>query len=84
VRGLECWTRELTNKGHRVWLIAPHDVKSLLKGQKDGAAEAEAASRQTLRLVEPKTNEQQAHTVGLRTREHLVKQRTEASNPLRG
>jgi len=81
------WARELTGHGHRVRLIAPHYVKPFLKRQKNDAADAEAiaeaATRPTMRFVEPKTEEQQARAVAFRAREQLVKQRTEAINALR-
>lgn len=81
------WARELTGYGHRVRLIAPHYVKPFLKRQKNDAADAEAiaeaATRPTMRFVDPKTKEQQARAVAFRTREQLVKQRTEAVNALR-
>lgn len=81
------WARELTEHGHRVRLIAPHYVKPFLKRQKNDAADAEAiveaATRPTMRFVEPKTEEQQSRAVAFRAREQLVKQRTEAINALR-
>jgi transposase len=81
------WARELSAHGHSVRLIAPHYVKPFLKRQKNDAADAEAiveaALRPTMRFVEPKTQEQQARAVAFRTREQLVKQRTEAVNALR-
>jgi transposase len=77
----------LTGHGHRVRLIAPHYVKPFLKRRKNDAADAEAiaeaATRPTMRFVEPKTTEQQAWAVAFRAREQLVKQRTEAINALR-
>ncbi len=81
------WARELTGHGHRVRLVAPHYVKPFLKRQKNDAADAEAiaeaATRPTMRFVEPKTEEQQARAVAFRAREQIVKQRTEAINALR-
>ncbi|MFP1646075.1 IS110 family RNA-guided transposase [Pontitalea aquivivens] len=81
------WARELSAHGHSVRLIAPHYVKPFVKRQKNDAADAEAiveaALRPTMRFVEPKTQEQQARAVAFRTREQLVKQRTEAVNALR-
>ena len=81
------WARQLTGRGHRVRLIAPHYAKPFLKRQKNDAADAEAiaeaATRLTMRFVEPKTEEQQARAVAFRAREQLVKQRTEAINALR-
>jgi len=81
------WARELSAYGHHVRLIAPHYVQPFIKRQKNDAADAEAiveaALRPTMRFVEPKTAEQQARAVAFRTREQLVKQRTEAVNALR-
>jgi len=81
------WAREMARYGHEVRLIAPHYVKPFLKRQKNDAADAEAiveaALRPTMRFVEPKTADQQARAVAFRTREQLVKQRTEAVNALR-
>ena len=81
------WARELSAYGHSVRLIAPHYVKPFIKRQKNDAADAEAiaeaATRPTMRFVEPKTAEQQARAVAFRAREQIVKQRTEAINALR-
>src|SRR5690606_1832885 len=81
------WAREMARHGHEVRLIAPHYVKPFLKRQKNDAADAEAiveaALRPTMRFVEPKSSDQQARAVAFRTREQLVKQRTEAVNALR-
>ena len=81
------WARELCGYGHSFRLIAPHYVKPLIKRQKNDAADAEAiaeaATRPTMRFVEPKTEEQQARAVAFRAREQIVKQRTEAINALR-
>lgn len=77
----------LSAYGHSVRLIAPHYVKPFIKRQKNDAADAEAiaeaATRPTMRFVEPKTAEQQARAVAFRAREEIVKQRTEAINALR-
>ena len=85
--GAHHWAREMSRHGHQVRLIAPVYVKPFIKRQKNDAADAEAiveaALRPTMRFVEPKTAEQQARAVAFRTREQLVKQRTEAVNALR-
>ncbi len=77
----------MTQQGHEVRLIAPHYVKPFIKRQKNDAADAEAiveaALRPTMRFVEPKTADQQARAIAFRTREQLVKQRTETINALR-
>lgn len=81
------WAREMSRQGHEVRLIAPHYVKPFLKRQKNDAADAEAiveaSLRPTMRFVEPKSADQQARAVAFRTREQLVKQRTESVNALR-
>jgi transposase len=50
----------------------------------DAEAIAEAASRPTLRFVALKTEEQQARSVIFRTRDLLMRQRTQLANALRG
>ena len=64
-----------------------HHVKPFVKRQKNDAADAEAiveaALRPTMRFVEPKSADQQARAVAFRSREQLVKQRTETVNALR-
>jgi transposase len=81
------WARELAKMGHEVRLIAPQYVRPFVKRQKNDAADAEAlviAARQPeMRYVIPKTTEQQAQAVVFRSRERLVKQRTELVNALR-
>ena len=69
-------------------LIAPIYVKPFVKRQKNDAADAEAiaeaASRPTMRFVAVKTEEQQARAMLFRTRDLLVRQRTQLINALRG
>jgi transposase len=81
------WAREMSRYGHQVRLIAPRYVKPFIKRQKNDAADAEAiveaAQRPTMGFVAPKSADQQARAVAFRTREQLVKQRTEAVNALR-
>ncbi len=54
------WTREIGGLGHEVRLVPPAYVKPFVKRQKNDAADAEtiaeAASRPTMRFVEPKMN----------------------------
>ena len=59
------------------------DIESVSGNEKALADAVEAALRPTMRFVEPKSAEQQARAVAFRTREQLVKQRTEAVNSLR-
>ena len=82
------WGREVRQLGHEVKLIPPIYVKPLVKRQKNDAADAEAiceaAQRPTMRFVAVKTEEQQARGMLFRTRDLLVRQRTQTINALRG
>ena len=82
------WGREIGKFGHEVKLVPPIYVKPFVKRQKNDAADAEAiceaASRPTMRFVAVKTREQQAQGMLFRTRDLLVRQRTQTINALRG
>ena len=82
------WARELRALGHQVRLMPAHHVKAYIKRGKNDAADAEAiceaVTRPTMRFVAFKTKEQQAVLVMHRTRELLVRQRTQTINALRG
>lgn len=82
------WTRELTQLGHEVRLIPPAYVKPFVKRHKNDAVDAEAiceaARRPGMRFVAVKTEEQQAAGMVFRTRDLLVRQRTQLINALRG
>ena len=82
------WGREIGTLGHTVKLVPPIYVKPFVKRQKNDAADAEAiceaASRPTMRFVAVKTQEQQARGMLFRTRDLLVRQRTQTINALRG
>jgi transposase len=82
------WGRVFRHLGHEVRLIPPAYVKPFVKRQKNDAADAEAiceaASRPTMRFVAVKTEEQQARAMLFRTRDLLVRQRTQLINALRG
>lgn len=85
--GAHFWTREMQQLGHQAKLIAPQYVKPFVKRQKNDAADAEAiviaAQRPEMRFVEPKSNAQIARGVVFRSRDRLVRQRTEQINALR-
>src|ERR671916_2204331 len=82
------WGREIAKLGHTVKLIAPAYVKPFVKRQKNDMADAEAiceaAQRPTMRFVAVKSEEAQAAAMVFRTRDLLVRQRTQAINALRG
>jgi transposase len=81
------WGRELIKLGHNVKLIPPVYVKPYVKRGKsdavDAAAICEAVTRPTMRFVEVKTPEQQAILAVHRTRDLIVRQRTQTINMLR-
>ena len=82
------WARQLRAFGHEVRLMPPSYVKPYVKRQKNDAADAEAiceaVTRPSMRFVEVKTPEQQSALVLHRTRQVLIRQRTQISNAIRG
>jgi transposase len=82
------WARELIKLGHEVRLIPPAYVKPYVKRGKTDAADAEAVceavTRPTMRFVPVKSPEQQVALSMHRTRDLLVKQRTQLVNMIRG
>jgi transposase len=81
------WARVLGSFGHNVRLIAPRYVRPFVKRQKNDAADAEAivvaAQRPEMRFVELKNEAQQSAAILYRSRQRLVRQRTETVNALR-
>lgn len=86
--GAHAWARDIQALGHEVRLIAPVYVKPFVKRQKNDMADAEAiteaAVRPTMRFVAVKSAEKQASGMVFKTRDLLVRQRTQAINALRG
>ena len=82
------WARELIALGHEVRLMPPAYVKPYVKRGKTDAADAEAiceaVTRPTMRFVSVKSRDQQAALSMHRTRNLLVKQRTQIVNMMRG
>ena len=81
------WARELTRLGHKVRLMPARDVKAYVKRNKNDAADAEAiceaVRRPTMRFVQVKSAEQQSQLMLHRTRDLLMRQRTQVINALR-
>ena len=82
------WGRQIAVLGHEVRLVPPIYVKPFVKRSKNDAADAEAiteaAQRPTMHFVAVKTEAQQAQGMLFRTRDLLVRQRTQTINALRG
>ena len=82
------WARELTNLSLDVRMMPPAYVKAYVKRGKTDAADAEAiceaVKRPTMQFVPVKSPEQQAAPSMHRTRDLLVKQRTQLVNMMRG
>src|SRR5271170_1591864 len=81
------WARELTKLGHEVRLMPAKDVKAYVKRNKNDAADAaaicEAVRRPTMRFVRIKSPEQQGQLMQHRTRDVLIRQRTQLINAMR-
>jgi len=82
------WGRVLGELGHEVRLMPPAYVKPYVRRNKNDARDAEACceavSRPTMRFVPVKTVEQQCARALLKTRDLLVRQRTQLANAMRG
>lgn len=81
------WARELIKLGHTVRLMPASYVKAYVKRSKTDAADAagicEAVTRPSMRFVPVKTAESQAAIMLHRSRDLLVRQRTQLINALR-
>ena len=81
------WARELKKLGHDTRLLPPTYVKAYVKRGKndanDAAAICEAVTRPSMRFVPIKSVEQQSALMLHRTRDLLIRQRTQLINALR-
>jgi transposase len=81
------WARELKKLGHDTRLMPPTYVKAYVKRGKSDAADAaaicEAVTRPSMRFVPVKNVEQQSSLMLHRTRDLLIRQRTQLINALR-
>lgn len=86
--GAHHWARELSALGHQAQLLAPHEVRKFVSGNKDDAADARAiwlaAQHPDIRRVAPKSAQQQAELSVHRVRTHWMSVRTATINALRG
>jgi len=81
------WAREIASLGHDTRMIPPVYVKAYVKRGKTDAADAEAiceaVTRPTMRFVPIKSVDQQAAGMLLRTRDLLIRQRSQLANAFR-
>jgi transposase len=81
------WAQTLSGLGHEVKLMPPSYVKPYVKRGKTDAGDAEAiceaVSRPTMRFVAIKSPEQQSVLALHRTRDMLIRQRTQLVNMIR-
>jgi transposase len=86
--GAHHWARMVRSMGYDARLMSAQFVRAYVKSNKndwrDAEAICEAASRPTMHFVAVKTREQQARGMLFRTRDLLVRQRTQTINALRG
>ena len=82
------WARELIKLGHTVRLIPPAYVKPYVRRGKNDAADAaaicEAVTRPSMRFVAVKSIDQQGALMVHRSRDLMIRQRTQLINALRG
>lgn len=82
------WGREISKLGHDVKLIPAQHVTPFVRGNKndrnDAFAIAEASQRAHIRFVPVKSEHQQEISCLHRIRERLIKNKTAASNQMRG
>ncbi len=85
--GAHHWGREIAALGHEVRLMPPAYVKPYVKRGKTDAVDAEAiceaVTRPTMRFVPVKSAEIQAALLDHKTRDFLVRQRTQIINAIR-
>ncbi|EOU6451462.1 IS110 family transposase, partial [Escherichia coli] len=80
--------RRISDIGHDVKLISPQFVRPFVKSNKndfiDAEAICEAASRPSMRFVQPRTETQQAMRALHRVRESLIRDKVKTTNQIHG
>lgn len=86
--GAHFMARRISDIGHDVKLISPQFVRPFVKSSKndfiDAEAICEAASRPSMRFVQPRTETQQAMRALHRVRESLIRDKVKTTNQIHG
>lgn len=86
--GAHFMARRISDIGHEVKLISPQFVRPFVKSNKndfiDAEAICEAASRPSMRFVQPRTETQQAMRALHRVRESLIRDKVKTTNQIHG
>ena len=86
--GAHHWVEKLSELGHDARMMSPQFVRPYVKSNKsdyhDAEAICEAVSRPTMRFVPYKTKERRALQQVIRSREAMLRLRTQLTNQLRG
>ncbi|GCY08246.1 IS110 family transposase [Escherichia coli] len=86
--GAHFMARRISGIGHDVKLISPQFVRPFVKSNKndfiDAEAICEAASRPSMRFVQPRTETQQAMRALHRVRESLIRDKVKTTNQIHG
>lgn len=86
--GAHFMARRISDIGHDVKLISPQFVRPFVKSNKndfiDAEAICEAASRPSMRFVQPRTETQQAMKALHRVRESLIRDKVKTTNQIHG
>lgn len=84
--GAHFMARRITDLGHEAKLISPQFVRPFVKSNKndfvDAEAICEAASRPSMRFVQPRTEAQQAMRALHRVRESLIRDKVKTTNQM--
>ncbi|AXD72594.1 IS110 family transposase [Salmonella enterica subsp. enterica serovar Java] len=86
--GAHFMARRISDIGHEAKLISPQFVRPFVKSNKndfvDAEAICEAASRPSMRFVQPRTEVQQAMRALHRVRESLIRDKVKTTNQIHG